>query len=184
MKIGVPRIMALNEQSKEGRACNSEYAKARQFVLRLYPWGFASDRVILAASSTTPAFEFEYQLPLPAGYLRIIELVDYHGKYKIEGRMMLADSDTLYLRYVKDVPTLDGAESLFIESLEWYLGYLLARYLTESETVREEAFKGFKAIMPMAKFVQSTENSQPIFESNDLIDARTGPGRYVRDPRT
>lgn len=184
MKIGVPRIQSLSESSKEAKACNSEFAKARQYVLRLYPWGFASRRVVLAPLETAPAFEYEFQLPLPSNLLRIVELVDYTGPHKVEGNLLLANSDTIYLKYIEDTTDITHADSLFTEALEWYLGYMLARYLTESETVRAEAFQGFKNTMPMAKFVQSTENSQPTFESYDLIDARRSSGRYVRDPGT
>lgn len=184
LKIGVPRIMALSEQSKEARACNSEFHKARQFVLRWYPWGFASRRATLTPISTTPSFEYEYELPLPAKCLRIVELWDYDGRYKVEGKSLLADSDTINLKYIEDVTDITDADSIFVEALEWYLGYMLARYLTESETARAEAFQGFKSVMPMAKFVQSTENSQPTFESWDFIEARTGMGRFVRDPGT
>jgi hypothetical protein len=183
-KIGAGRIMSLSTESKEARVCNSEYDKCRRTLLRLYPWGFASDRVILAPDAATPAFEFGYKHPLPSDYLRVVELWNYDGKHKVEGRFILADADTLYLKYIKDVSDLTGAESLFCDCLEWWLGYTIARYLTESETVREECFRGFKAVMPMAKFVQSTENSQPTFESTELIDSRFGSGRFVRDPLT
>jgi hypothetical protein len=184
LKIGVPTIQSLSEGTREAKACNSEFSKARQYVLRLYPWGFASRRTILAPLPEAPAFEYDYQLQLPSNLLRIVELVDYSGPHKVEGSVLLANSDIIYLKYVEDTIDITNADSLFTEALEWYLGYMLARYLTESETARAEAFQGFKNTMPMAKFVQSTENSQPTFESYDLIGARTSLGRYVRDPGT
>lgn len=183
LKIGVPRIQGLSEQTKEARACNSEFDKARETLLRLYPWGFASGRVTLAPDPVPPPFEYEYALALPADCLRIVELYQYEGQHKVEGRYLLANSDVIYLKYVKDITDMSKADSLFIACLEWWLGYNLSRYLTESETVRQEAFAGFKSIMPMAKFVQSTENSQPELESYDLIHSRSGRG-FVRDPGT
>ena len=175
--------MSLDEETREARACNSEYDKCRKTILRLYPWGFACSRAVLAPSEV-PAFEYAYSLPLPSDCLRIVELFEYHGSHKVEGGNLLADSDVINLKYVRNQADLSKADSLFITCFEWWLAYTLARYLTESGEARQEAFAGFKAVMPMAKFVQSTENSQPIFESNDLIDSRHGSGRFVRDPGT
>lgn len=181
-KIGQPPITALSDSNKAGRACNAEYDKIRKLVLRLYPWGFASDRVVLAPDPAAPAFGFTYQHELPSDYLRVIELVDYDGDYRVEGRKLLCDSDVVYLRYVKDV-AVDNADDLYIEALEWYLAYTLSRYFTESETVRQEALNGFKQILPYAKFIQSTENSQRELEALDLHTSRWSRG-FVRDPGT
>lgn len=175
--------MSLGEASKQARTCNSEYNKTRLSVLRMYNWSFASKRVILAPDPDPPVFEFSHAFQLPSDYVRVVELFEYEGKYRVEGRQLLADTDTIYLKYVADVEDFAQADPLFIEVLEWQLAYNICRYLTESSTVRQEAFQGLKAILPMAKFVQSTEHSQPIFEANDLIESRNR-GSFVRDPMT
>ena len=183
-KIGSARVMNLAEESKEAKACLTEYDNVRKFVLRMYPWGFATKRAILAPDPVAPGFEFEYRFQLPADYLRVVELYDYTGKHRVEGNYLLVDQDVIYLRYIADIEDVSKADPLFVTAFEWYLGYSIARYLTESETVREEAMAGFRGILPIAKFIQSTENSQQELESYDLIDSRYGSGRFVRDPMT
>ena len=183
-KIGAARIGSLLEDSKEAKICAAEYDKTRRFILRLYPWGFAIGRSVLTPDPVAPAFEFEYRHQLPADFLRLVELYEYDGKYRVEQGFVLADSDTLNLKYVKDLEDLTYADSLFIESFEWYLAYNISRHLTESESVRQEAMQGFKGAIPFAKFVQSTEQSQQELEAFDLIDARLGTSRFVRDPMT
>lgn len=183
-KIGMKRIMSLSDDTTEGKACNAEYDKVRKFILRLYPWGFAIKRVILAPAPTAPEFEFSYRLPLPSDFMRLVDLYEYDGRYRLEGTAILADADSLNLRYVADVSDFTKADSLFVEAFEWYLGYTLARYLTESDSVRQEAMQGFKGVMPLAKFVQSTEQSQPEVEAFDLIESRFNYRGFVRDPGT
>ena len=182
-KIGAKRIMSLEEQSKEARSCLVAFDKTRLFVLRSYPWGFAIKRAVLAPDPVSPEFEYGYRLQLPADFVRLVELYDYDGRYRLEGKSVLADSDVLNLRYVSNVTDLTNADSMFVEAMEWYLAYTIAREVTESDTVRQEAMQGFKAVMPMAKFVQATEQSQPEMEAYDLIDSRRNRG-FVRDPGT
>lgn len=182
-KIGVPRIMSLSEQTKEAKICNSEYDKARRAVLRLYTWGFASKRVVLAPDPVPPAFEYEYAFQLPSDYLRVIELYEYHGEYLVENGQILANADVINLKYVYDIEDITTADSLFCDALEWFLGYNISRYLVETDTVRAEALQGFRNALPMAKFVQSTEHSQRTIDSHDLVESRFGTG-FVRDPRT
>lgn len=175
--------MSLEEQTKQAKICASEYDKTRKTLLRLYPWGFAKKRVVLTPEITTPVFGFEYQFQLPSDYLRVVELFEYDGEYQVEDGRLLANTDILNLRYIYNVEDLSRVDSLFIDAFQWFLGYRIARYLSDSETVRQEAWVGFRNVMPMAKFVQSTENSQRQMESYDLIEARFGSG-FVRDPKT
>jgi hypothetical protein len=181
-KIGVPRIASIDEASKEGRICNSEFDKARRAVLRMYHWSFATKRVVLSPLVNVPAFEYEYTFELPSDCLRVLSLFEYYDTHRVEGLHILANSDTLNLVYTADVEDFTQIDDLFVDALEWFLGYTIARYLTESETTRQEALQGFKSIMPLAKFVQSTEHSQPVLEADDLLLARNG--RFVRDPGT
>jgi hypothetical protein len=181
-RIGVPRIMAMDENSKEARVCNSEFEGCKKFVLRNYPWGFATQRVNLSPLVETPAFEFSYAFQLPTDYLRVVELFEYYDKYRCEGGKILANTNTLNLRYVANVNLAPHEEPLFEDLLAWHLAYTIARYLTESETVRQEALQGYQKALPMAKFVQSTEHSQQQMETDPLIDY--GHSRFVRNPMT
>lgn len=182
-KIGVPRIMSVDEDSKEAKICNSEYDKVRKTLLRMYPWGFASARAQLAPVPDAPVFEYEYAFELPADCLRIVELFEYDGEYKVEGTQLLMNSNDLKLKYIRDVTDITRCDSLFADAFEWYLGFTISRYLTESDTVRQEAWAGFRNVMPMAKFIQSTENNQRQVDSYEFVDSRFGYG-FPRDPMT
>lgn len=175
--------MSLSEDSKEARCCSSEYDKARKSVLRMYKWGWASNRKTLSPDPVTPDFEFEYRFTLPSDYIKVIELFDYDGEYRIEGNYLLCNTDTVHLKYVSDSVDISRADPLFSDALEWYLAWNISRYLTESETVRQEAWSGFRNIFSQAKFHQSTEHSQEVNADYDLVDARHGRG-FVRDPGT
>lgn len=176
--------MSTMEDSKEAKTCLAEFDKTRRLVLRLYPWGFATKRTVLAPDPEQPPFEYAYRHQLPSDFIRVVELYDYDGEHRVEGFGLLCDADTINLRYVWDIEDLGTADPLFIEAFEWYLAYVISRYLVESETVRQEALNGFKQILSSAKFIQSTEHSQRNLEADDLILAHRRGGRFVRDPRT
>lgn len=181
-RIGVPRVMSLVENSKEARACNTEFEQAKRFVLRSHAWGFASRRVVLAPLVTAPAFGFTYEFALPGDFIRLIELYQYDDEFTVEGTSILANAETLSMRYVADVSVDNVYDAVFTDSLAWYLAFTIARSLTESETVRQEAFASFKSSLPFARFVQSSERTQPTMETETLYD--TGRDRFVRDPMT
>jgi len=182
-KIGAQRIMSVDEKSKEAKICAAEYDKIRKVVLRMYPWGFAAHRVVLSPLAGAPAFKFQYAYQLPSDYLRIIELYNYHGEHVVEGVQLLCDTDELSLRYVRDITDFTVSDPLFVDAFEWYLAYTISRYIVESDTVRQECLQAFKSIMPISKFVQSTENSQRYLEADDLIESRWS-NHFVRDPLT
>ena len=150
----------------------------------MYPWGFATKREVLAPDPDPPAFEFSYRHQLPADFVRVVELYQYDGDYRVENFGLYCDSDTVYLRYIYDVKDLGTADPLFVDALEWLIAHKISRYLTESESVREEAWAGFRSVLPLAKFIQSTEHSQRYLEADDLIDARLQGRGFVRDPMT
>lgn len=182
-KIGEARITSMTEDSKGARACNAVYDKIRKIVLRMYPWGFATKRVITSPVSEEPAFEYTYAHALPSDFLRVVELFEYDDAYRVEGRYLLCYSDAISLRYVYDIKDLTGADPLFTETLEWLIAHNISRYMTESDTIRQEASENFRKLFSYAKFVQSTDHSQRELEAYDLAESRL-LGGFVRDPMT
>lgn len=183
-KIGAKTISALSELSDEGKICNQEFGKTHKLVLRLLAPQHAIQRVLLTSPAVTPAFEFTYGHNLPSNFCRLLELYNYDGAHKIEGGVLLCDSDEVSLKYIADDVAVTAGDELFVETLEWRLAFNISKTLSESDSIRKIAWDGYQQAISMAKFIQSTENSQLQMEANDLIDARIGYGGFVRDPGT
>jgi len=127
-RIGGQRINDYNdstETSKYAIYCRLLYEQTAKALMRSHYWTFARDRVQLSQDTETPDFQWDYQYILPADYLRIILLYDgsdlpegrTYVSYEIEGKRLLIDESTVYMKYVKWVESPAEWDSLFIEVL-------------------------------------------------------------------
>ena len=109
-QLGASSITALTENSKNARLCNERYETVRDAVFRSHPWNCLVKRVQLAKDTETPAWGFTNQYTLPSDCLRVLQIKDYNLDYKIEGRKLLINEDTVFLIYlaqITDVNELD-----------------------------------------------------------------------------
>lgn len=76
-----------------------------------------------SVSSSTPAFEWDYQYLVPSDFSRLISVYEDDGyeladsRYIIEGSRILTNYDTCNIRYVKKVTGPDDFDDLFTEVL-------------------------------------------------------------------
>lgn len=176
-KLGAERIVALTEDSVNGRAVNSSYATLRQAELRRHRWGFAIERAELAASATAPLFGKQNKFPLPSDFLRLInpdppQQFSYNNTVSggqtyntnfldrvIEGRFIVTDDTApLRIRYIKDVTDPNQMDILFREAFAMRIAYELAEELTQSNSKKEEAFFAYREAISEAKRANAIEN--------------------------
>ena len=69
-RLGDKPITSRLDGSPAANAVNDLFDDARDALLRAHPWNFATTRVALMPSSTTPVYGFDYQYALPADWLR------------------------------------------------------------------------------------------------------------------
>lgn len=69
--LGANIISDLNEDTVEARACNLRYDIVRRAVLASTLWNFASKRVTLSKSTSSPVFGFENVFHLPSDFIRM-----------------------------------------------------------------------------------------------------------------
>jgi hypothetical protein len=125
-RIGSKRITNFNDSSgsnKEIIYCRTYYEQTVKALMRSHLWRFARDRVQLSQDTVDPAFQWDYQYILPADYLRHILLYDgsdlpegrTYVSYEIEGKRLLIDESTAFMKYIKWVDSPAEWDSLFIE---------------------------------------------------------------------
>lgn len=135
-RVGAQRITDLSDDSASARECNVAYEPLRDALLRRHAWSFAIGRAQLAASTTAPAFEFTYQYPLPADFLRLLPpLSDYTGQtdWQIEaGAILTNDVGPLKIRYVRQVTDPNQMDPLFREVLACDVAVAVCERLTQS----------------------------------------------------
>jgi hypothetical protein len=165
-KLGDKTIVSLTEDSNSARAVNECYVIVRQNEIRRHPWHFAKRRALLAASATTPEFDFSYAYPLPADCLRVLmphpqsDSVQYDGKvdWKIEGRSILSDQGgPLKITYLADVTDPEQFDAAFVDTFAARLAAEVSMRLTGSAEKRKLALEEYRMALLEARRVNAFE---------------------------
>lgn len=113
-RVGNRRITSLSDGTEVANACAAAYDLAVEDVLSTCSWTTATFRAVLAQTTATPAFgyDYQYQLPTDPKFLRIIEVYSTNPansvKYAIEGDKLLSDDSAVSIRYVGMVTSPDS----------------------------------------------------------------------------
>ncbi len=161
VKIGEKRIIALDNNTKQGALINSMWEIVLESELRKKKWSFSIKRAQLAADVAAPSFGYGQQFQLPTDCLRVLsilnidvgpDLSDYRGSpnqlYVIEGRKLLygrpaqgspAPSNPMPLRYVARIDDTTQWDGCFCEAFACKLAWEICEGLTNSSEKRERA---------------------------------------------
>lgn len=173
IKLGTEKISALSDNSRQAVLCNEQYDKLRRSLLREHPWNFAIIRDSLTANGNTPAWGFEQEFDLPADYLRIIDTEYTDDKYQVEGSKILADRDTLNIRYISDVTDTDLMTVDFKELLALRIALDLGYVLIQSNAVMQTLQQQYDRMLRDVRSFDGQENP-----SQDVTDDLFITSRY------
>ena len=160
------------------------FDEVRDELLRGHPWSFATRRIQLARSARTPVSGFDYQYPIPEGYLRTVIVSDsdagYSGvPYKIEsdvvdGTVILADSTQIFLTYIAQVTDVTKFPPDFREALSAALAREMAMAMTVSTGVYDRMVEWADKTLVRAKSVESIEDMPDQRPDGSWVTARRG----------
>ena len=174
-QLGATTILSLTEDSKNARLCNSRYTQVRDALFRTHPWNCLQKRIQIAADSTAPAWGFTYAYTLPADCLRLLKILDYDSNYKVEGRKVLSNTETMKILYVSRVIDPNEYDELLRETLSASLSADIAFAVTSNNTTSQNMYQLYQEKLKDARFVDSTEgqNVDQDLGMADVIDAGT-----------
>jgi len=174
-QLGATTILSLTEDSKNARLCNSRYTQVRDGVFRSHPWNCLQKRVELAQDTTAPAWGFEYAYTLPADCLRLLKILDFDSNYKVEGRKILSNTETMKILYIGRITDPNEYDELLRETLSSSLAADIAFAITSNNTTATNMYNLFQDKLKDARFVDSTEgqNVEQDLGMADVIDAGT-----------
>lgn len=194
IRIGEDPLTDLDGQTgKVASVMRAAFGPSRDSLLRQYRWNFAMGRASLAASGS-PTFGFENSFTLPDDCLHVVGLFDENEDlrnytaskiaFKVEGRSLLCDEDTVYIYYVKSITNVRLFDPLFVDALAWKLGIDTAYGLTTGPDHVANCWKGFKEVMRYARLANAIEGSVEAVAASDWLDARhsAGPGPFRAGP--
>jgi hypothetical protein len=174
-QLGATTILSLTEDSKNARLCNSRYTQVRDAVFRSHPWNCLQVRLELPQSTTTPTWGFKFQFDLPGDCLRLLKILDYDSNYKVEGRAILSNNETMKILYISRIEDPAQYDELLRETLSAALGADIAYAITSNNTTSQNMLVTYQEKLKDARFVDSTEgqNVSPQNGMSDAIDAST-----------
>ena len=180
-KLGVPRIIDLDEESTAARACRLHYAETRDEVLRHHRWNFAIRRKELTRLAENPEFGWPYQFELPTDCLRIFEVNGWdvarrEGFWEVEGRVLLTRVNVAKARYISRIEDCNLFDSLFVEALALRLAGKLALPITGSADMSEKFLTEYEKVTSgRARRTDAFESRPlrvPAWVQSDLVYSR------------
>ena len=138
------------EGSAQAEHCARFYPVARDALLEIFHWGFATRRATLALLDT-PTFDWQFAYAKPADALKLLAVLpagassdDEGVEYDVESdssgaSLILTDAENVSLRYVAFVTDPTKFPPLFVMALSWQLASMLAGPILKGETGAAEA---------------------------------------------
>ena len=170
-QLGASSITALTENSKNARLCNERYETVRDAVFRSHPWNCLVKRVQLAKDSDIPAWGFTSQYTLPSDCLRVLQIKDYNLDYKIEGRKLLINEDTVFLIYLAQVTDVNELDVLLRETISANLAQDISYAITANLQVSKLMAEKYEAKLSQARHTDASEgyNTDPTLGNTDQV---------------
>lgn len=175
VKLGAEPIGSFEDGTAEARVAASLYAPARDALLSAHPWNFATAQVALARLADAPAADHARAFELPADFLRALSAgTAARGRglaYRIVGRRLHADADSLVLTYVQRPPE-SAFPPFFDQALIARLAAEFCLPLTESASRAELLARLAEAEFRRARLIDAQEETPAALEDFPLIGVR------------
>jgi hypothetical protein len=152
--------------------CRAYYPNVRDAVLRAYPWRCATVRRNLAVSDDAPIGDdwvHQFQLPVDPYCLRVLKVDDGTIPYTVEGRFILCDESSLYLKFTERMADTGNFDALLSEAIECRLAAELAYPVTGSPTLINAMWKLYEAKIREARTIDGMEAPLEIWKSESLV---------------
>jgi hypothetical protein len=172
-KLGSDRLMSEADDNAASRAVEAIYDGTLETLLRSYRWSFAIKRAQLAQLTEEPVFGYQFMYQLPSDCIRIdvvtndvhLDWVDTQWEsyrlpipqYQVEGRKILTDMDTVYIRYGARMPDPTTYDEAFTEAFACKLAVELCETIKQSTTKKQDAKEDFKDAISAARNVSAIE---------------------------
>jgi hypothetical protein len=171
-QLGASPINSLSQGTTTSTLCNTFFDLARTKTLNLHTWNFSVARIELAPDAKKPLYEFEYQFTLPADYIRFLD--SYQSDWRLEGRKILSNSSTCYIKYVRDVEDVSSWSAGFVDTMIAQLRLDLSYPLTKNPVEQSAAMQNYEMVLRRSKYLDASE------DITDNLFQQTSPLLAVR----
>lgn len=160
------------EGSAQAGYCARFYPMARDSLLEMHPWKFATRRAHLSPSSA-PAWDWQFAYAQPSNTLRILAVLNpnaatedesqpYESEIDAAGnQIILTDLEKASIRYITRVTDTTKFSPLFTDALSWLLASNLAGPLLKGDAGAAEAkrcMQTFNMLMGAARVSDANQH--------------------------
>ena len=184
-RIGAKRISDFadtNEDNHQSVQCRLHYVQTRDALLRSHWWRFARYRVQLSENTTAPTFEFDNAFDLPSDFLRLWirpfednnwGLNNTDRTFSMEGKQLLTNEDSVYLRYIRRVTDPAEFDPLFIEVLVLKLAIKMVMPISQDKELYQILYQEMRDVLARVRVVDKREtNNVGVSDRGRWNDAR------------
>ncbi len=184
-RIGAKRISDFtdtNEDNVQSVQARLHYAQTRDALLRSHWWRFARKRIQLSENTVAPTFEFDNAFDLPNDFLRLWikpfednnwGLNNTNRTFSMEGKQLLTNEDSVYLRYIRRVTDVAEFDPLFTEVLVLKLALKFVMPLSQDKELYQVLYQEMRDILARVRAVDKREtNNVGVSDSGRWNDAR------------
>jgi hypothetical protein len=169
-KLGSSGIVVIDEDSTNGRACNTCYDIMRQRELRAHPWSFSIQRFVLAPTTAVPLFTYLYAFPIPPNCMRVLLPARSGLDWRLEsfqGQTMIMTNDgtSLSVKCLIDIVDTTRFDPLFVEALACKMAWHMCEQVTQSNTKKDALKQEYKDVIAEARKANAFEkivDDQPV----------------------
>lgn len=184
-KLGSSRIMSIDDMARNAQEARGCYEILRDAELRRHPWSFAMRRIALAAQDAPPVWGAAFAYPLPADFLRLVEIEGSHAwdargyrgdagaAWRIEGGKILTDASApLNIRYVGREEDSARFDACFVEVLACRMAAEMAEALTQSAQKRQLAIGEYRDAVVQARRLNAIETAPEVAPDDSWVMGR------------
>ena len=188
--IGMTPILNFMDGTPKADACRDKFPAARDAVLALHPWNFATTRRSLmaqpAAEKVTAQWAYQFQLPNNPYCLCVFaagpqgHTTFETGNDPVHGRLLWSNAAApLEIKFAWRVEDINVWNALAQKVLEKWLAAELAPLSTSPRANKQSLLAEAQALIPQSERADAREGT-PIFAkaNRTLLNARGGSGGY------
>ena len=164
------RISSLTDGTKNANVVNDIFTEIRESLLGDHNWGFATKRVKLARSSTTPVFDFDYGYVLPSDWLRTVSVhdndagtgtIEYQEEELEDQGVLMASVEDVYLVYIYKVTDPNRMSAACRKAFAYELAVSMPGINNISATREAELRREARKALRKAKSKDGMGSTQP-----------------------
>lgn len=177
--LGHQPITSFADDVTGAKLASRSYEQLRDAVLAAHPWNFAIKREALAASATSPVWEYASAYPVPDDYLRCLGVENASESYEwkvesIDGSpAILTDLGApLKIRYIARIEDPTKYSPLFIEALAARLALEWADPITGQTTTQAKMAELYQSKLAEARSIDGQEGTPQKLDVSSWTDSR------------